>query len=350
MQKIAIRCITDKKKGYGNLTRCITLAESLTKFSIKPIFLIDNCDVAKFELKRRHLSYSVISQECKTDVNTITLTDLLSEQKIKFLILDMREKCEIISKKLSKSSIKIIIIDDAFCKKVYGNIIFNGTIVDKFHKYIYINNKTKKYLGSTYFLANQNFKKFRKKITKKRKPFQILVSFGGSDPTNLTMFVLKQIWKLPNIEILVVLGPFYNNSDKIQQFCKGKNNISILYSPSKIWNIFKNSDVAITKGGLTLYELAIMGIPTICIDGFRHEQDSVSAFEKKGVVMNLGMQNSKKSNSLKDQLTKLLEDYTIRKNMSNNGIKTVDGDGLLKTTLIIKKFIKDEKSEPHHKI
>jgi len=339
MSKIAIRCITDKRKGYGNLTRCITLAESLKKFSIKPIFLIDNCNVTKFELRRRNLSYSIISTKCQTSVATKTLIGYLHKQKIEFLILDMRDKCELISKKLSKSNIKIIIIDDAFCKNVYGNVIFNGTIVNKFHKYVYRSNNIKKYLGSQFFLANPNFKKSRNKIIKNNKKFNILISFGGSDPTNLTMFVLKQIWDLPGIRIRVVLGPFFNNNNEIKKFCRNRNNISILNSPLRIWNVFKNSDIAITKGGLTLYELAIMGVPTICIDGFKHEQDSTLAFAKKGVILNLGMQYSTKSFSLKDQLTKLLKEHMARKVMSSNGIKAVDGAGLARSTLLIKKFI-----------
>jgi UDP-2,4-diacetamido-2,4,6-trideoxy-beta-L-altropyranose hydrolase len=339
--KIAIRCNTDANKGYGNFTRCITLAKSLKKYSLSPIFLIDDNKIIKSELKKYKISYHLLKKynhiEESKEINI-----LLTKKNIKFLILDLREKSETLSRQLMKYNFKTILIDDAFCTNIYSDIVFNGTIVKSFQNYNYINNDTLKFLGPKYFLSESGFSKFSKKSNDivNKKIFTIVVSFGGSDPTNLTLTVLKQISLLSNIKIIVILGPFFKNKKKIYDFCKYKKNLHIKNSPSNIWNIFHKSDVAITKGGLTLYELSIMGIPTICIDAFDHEQISTLEFSKKNFSINLGMLYSKQNISIDDSLAKLLKNLSKRKKINSCGKKIVDGKGLMRTSKIIKNFTK----------
>ena len=59
-QKIAIRCITEIAKGYGNLYRSITLSESLKKIGFEIFFIITKNSNASSELKQRKLSFVTI--------------------------------------------------------------------------------------------------------------------------------------------------------------------------------------------------------------------------------------------------------------------------------------------------
>ena len=190
--KIAIRCNTDANKGYGNFTRCITLAKSLKKYSLSPIFLIDDNKIIKSELKKYKISYHLLKKynhiEESKEINI-----LLTKKNIKFLILDLREKSETLSRQLMKYNFKTILIDDAFCTNIYSDIVFNGTIVKSFQNYNYINNDTLKFLGPKYFLSESGFSKFSKKSNDivNKKIFTIVVSFGGSDPTNMKTHAKK---------------------------------------------------------------------------------------------------------------------------------------------------------------
>ena len=95
----------------------------------------------------------------------------------------------------------------------------------------------------------------------------------------------------------------------------------------------------ISKSGITLYELAIMGIPTLCISSFKHEEPSAQKFMSKNFLINLGMQKNVDKNQIEKQLVKLLYDVKKRKIMSAQGKKIVDGKGLIRVTKIINSFL-----------
>ena len=120
---------------------------------------------------------------------------------------------------------------------------------------------------------------------------------------------------------------------------KNKKNIVIKYSSENIWNEFRKADIVISKSGITLYELAIMGIPTLCISSFKHEEPTAKKFMTKKVLINLGMQKTVTKNQIEKQLVRLLNDVKKRKRMSSQGKKIVDGKGLIRVTKIIESFL-----------
>lgn len=71
--------------------------------------------------------------------------------------------------------------------------------------------------------------------------------------------------------LTVVLGPFYKKTKSLMKLVSTHKNCKIIYSPSEIWKIFKNSDLVITNAGSTLFELTMQGVPNISIVAFRHQ-------------------------------------------------------------------------------
>jgi UDP-2,4-diacetamido-2,4,6-trideoxy-beta-L-altropyranose hydrolase len=339
-KNIAIRCISEKSKGFGNFSRSLTLCKNLKKKGFEVDFIINSNDYLESRLKKEKFNYIIIPKKVNFKNEDSFLIKKYFENKYKIIILDMREYGEQLSKKLLKY-IPIVLIDDAFSKNVYSNIIINGSINKKFHNYIIKNNKNKKYLGPNFFMANNNFLKNKKKQIeiKKKNKYKIIISIGGSDPNQLTIYILKSIVMISNIKITIIVGPFFTDSNKIIDICKNYKNVEVKYSPIKIWNEFKKADVVISKSGITLYELAIMGIPTMCISSFKHEEPSAKEFMKKKFLINLGMQKNVNKNQIKFELLKLLKDTKKRKLMSAQGKKIVDGKGLERVTKIIDSFL-----------
>jgi len=62
-KKIAIRCITDKSKGFGNFTRSYTLAKSLRNLGYQIIFIINNNKTVIKKLQKRRFSYRIIPKK-----------------------------------------------------------------------------------------------------------------------------------------------------------------------------------------------------------------------------------------------------------------------------------------------
>jgi len=149
---IVIRCITDPLKGFGNFNRCFTLATELEKLGYNFFFVIDNKAVIKL-LKNKKWSYQIIPKFHSRLTESKFLIKLMKKKKFNTILIDMREYGEEISFHIYKSNLKVIMLDDAWTKNVYADIIINGTNVKKYHEYRIINKSSKLCVGPKYWIS-----------------------------------------------------------------------------------------------------------------------------------------------------------------------------------------------------
>jgi len=339
-KKIAIRCATIPEKGYGNFSRCLYVAESLRKNNIKISFIIDYNKSIVNILKKRKFDFIFKKNIEKSQHESKFILNYLNKNNINTIIIDMRERGETISKLLSNQNKKLIFFDDAWCKNVYADILFNGTNVRSYQNYKKINKNSKLFLDTKYWIIDEKFKKYRKKLSdvKQKKKYHIVVSMGGSDPNNLTIDIVKAIMHIKIIKITVLVGPLFSNLLELKKTIETEKKIKLVKSSDKIWKILSEADVAITNGGNTLFELAALSVPTLSIPAFRHEIKYSDAFMSENFSINLGFKqrNFKKINS---GLLNILEDLPLRKKMYLHSKKIVDGKGLSRVIRIILKSL-----------
>jgi len=216
-KKILVRCITEYSKGFGNLNRCITLAEGLKRKGYKIIFLIDRKALAINEIKKKNFEYKIFKKYSRSKDEACAITNLIISNNYCSIIIDMREYGESLTKNLMNKNFEVILLDDAWCKNAYADLIFNGTFIKKYLHYNKINKDVQLFLGSKYLIANNELLKHRKKIHEihDKKIYHVVISMGGSDQRDLSTFVLNSIYTIPNIDI-----PFSNKVRKSKKFQK----------------------------------------------------------------------------------------------------------------------------------
>ena len=157
---------------------------------------------------------------------------------------------------------------------------------------------------------------------------------GGSDITNLTSNIVKSLLSIENIKISIIVGPFFSHHQELKNIIKSNQNITLNVSPSKIWKLFSKADVAISNGGNTLFELACMGIPTLCIPSVKHEIKYSQVFHSQNFSLSLKLRE-KNPIIIRSSLLKILDDPKLQKQMCIAGKKIVDGKGLSRVTKIL---------------
>ena len=346
-QEIAVCCITDKSKGFGNFSRSVTIAEAMREKGYKIVFIINRNKSAIQELKSRKFTYMLIPMFESAGDYSHQISRILNFRKCGTVIIDMREYGEQISKNLMNKHLKVILLDDAWCKKAYADIIFNGTMIKQNHQYKKINKASKIFVGPKYWIINREFGKHKKTLRDiyDKQKYSVVVSVGGSDPHELSLIVAKALQKIDNIKITIIIGPFFENSVKLNQFVKNKNNFSLIFSPKKIWNDFLKSDVVISGAGNTLFELSAQRIPTICIATAEHQKPYAKTFESKGFAKNLGFWKNVKKDLVRRTVIQILNDKLKRRKMSLAGSKILDGKQLLRVTEILEKNINKHSSQ-----
>lgn len=236
---------------------------------------------------------------------------------------------------LKKYENKLVIIDSLYKDSILNYYNFSNPIM--IYPYImkkkslfslkYFNNKKKYLIGSKYFIADAKNKniKISKKIIKK-----ILVSCGGSDKENCTLKIIKFFSKYGDIfDLNCVIGPFFKKKNilTIKNFIKSyklKKKVRLLFNIGHLSNIFDKFGIIICTSGLTKYEAAAHGIPSIVITPNEHQKNYHLDFSKKKICLSVKSSDIyKKENAI----LRFLNNFILLKNMIKRAKYLIDFKG-----------------------
>ena len=327
---IGIRVEMGNNIGYGHFFRCLALAEEFIKKRRKVIFITNSKDIKKH--LKKNIPFFMLKGKIESD--RIKECKKLS-QKIKFWIFDLPKENKRYSFHFKKYDSAIIY--DLGNIDVYSKLLINGGIVKKFQKYNH-NNKTKFLIGPKYMILRKNFYKNRlENMVCKKKIKKILLTFGGNDDKDLSSKILSKI-NTKKYQVSVLLGPTYKFRKKIQTIANSNKNIKIISNSKNTSILFRKFDLVLATPGITIYELACLGIPTILISINEVQQTVAKYFHKIKIGINYGFWED---DILKlEKIIESLQEEKIRNNMKKTGQKTVDGKGIFRVSNTIDDFLK----------
>lgn len=158
----------------------------------------------------------------------------------------------------------------------------------------------------------------------------IIVTLGGSDTYSVTDRIIKHL-KEVNIPATIILGPESNTSFFGKEIYS--NNLVIKKSVKSLYYELSCHDLAITGGGLTAFEAAALGVPTITIANELWEKDYALHLQNCGCSLFCG-DHSQLNESL------ICKKHDIKK-MSYAALESIDINGLPKIAYHLLKFDRD---------
>jgi spore coat polysaccharide biosynthesis predicted glycosyltransferase SpsG len=175
----------------------------------------------------------------------------------------------------------------------------------------------------------------------------ILITQGGADTYG---FIPKIAGALSGIEkdcrIDIVIGPAFKHHQKLKEAIdKSKRNYNIIYNATNMGELMQRSDMAVTAGGNTLFELACVGVPSIVICGEEFEEETAEAMEKYGFTENLGFGGRVSPERIAERVKLLMADKNRRAEMSRRGQEIIDGRGAERIIKLIKEYIRGTESK-----
>lgn len=334
VKNIAFRFDGNNEIGMGHVIRCMNIIRELKTFNINSYIFTktysnikhindidDNCIFDMDWSLSVEQEIEEISTKCiENNIQTLVIDNLNSEKK--FII------------ELKKQNINIISFDDQGEGSLYADILINA-IVPTVHTYT----KTKVYKGNEYIVLNKKFIEKSKIYNVNKNYNNILLSFGGSDPKNISLRALRELSTIDNINITVVIGSAYNYKNIIKDYAKNLKNCNIIYNAKDMGELMSMNDICIISGGITLYETSVVGTPSIVICQVSHQVETARKFALNGIAINLGIVDELKDGDIKNSLIKVLNNKDLLTKMSEKGKKFVDGKGLFRVVNIIQEFI-----------
>ncbi len=337
--RIIFRLDATKEIGIGHMMRCMALAEELVIRGEKCYFFskITNNELLN-QLKKRKIIVEKINKINTYREELKNLIRFSKKKEIDWIITDNYEIDSECTQAIKNDGFKLLSIDDIAQAFYYSDIVVNQNINANNLK-IEGAEHTKFLLGTKYVMLRDELLKIEMKRYNDSVK-KILITLGGIDKDNLTLKIIKNINEInAEVKLIVVSGPYNTHYDDLKKFANNNSRkIDVISSPRSMLDIYLESDIAISAGGSSCYELAYFGIPNIIITVADNQLNIAKALDKKNVSIYLGKKEEFSSNRIKENVLKLINDNSLRKNMAENGRKIVDGKGKKRIVDVVEKY------------
>lgn len=319
--KIIIVTEGSSKIGFGHITRCMSLYQAFREKDLPVQFVVNGDSTIEHLLENtEHLIFNWLEEPAK-------LFKLLDNSDI--IIIDSYLADKSFYEKVSELITLAVYIDDNKRITYPKGTVINGSILAEKMDYPQVKEVTY-LLGSQYIPLRREFWNVPEKGTKTNLK-NIMVTFGGDDLRNLTPDILKiLIDECPHIHKKVVIGRGFEKISEIEDL--RDDTTELIYYPDAegmLQTMFE-SDLAISAGGQTLYELARTGVPTIAVGVAHNQINNVKNWQEVGFIEFAGFWDDENLQGHIKEKLKLFEDTNLRINKSNIGKKSVDGKGAVK--------------------
>ena len=302
-KRILFRIVGKAPLGTGHIYRSLTLAHTLIGNDF--LFVTDSeSNIGIEKLKASFFPYRVVRDDGEFEA-------VLREYRPDIVINDLLDTGKEFVQMERRYAGRIVNFEDEGEGASYADVVINALYERHEHKLSNV------YEGSDYYFIRDEFLDTpRKEFSEKCE--NILILFGGSDPSNLTMrlYEICQVLhkKMPHTEFHFITGIGYAHKDKVTDI--KELNIYVHHDVRRVSDYMRRADLAVTSQGRTIYELASMGVPAIVLAQNEREAEHVFAGIQNGFI-NLGLGKDTDAITIIKTMQWLAETPNVRKEMRN---------------------------------
>ena len=267
--------------GYGHLIRSRALANSIQGLCHKEdkvhYYVIGDKTLDNL-LTNSPFEYSIFESEDEIilakdnlKLNDIVIFDLLTVSD---------ELFDIVHKKAW-----VVSISPLFSHMSKVDAVFHRT---EYHDFAF-SEKTEVFKGLDYTLIQHGCKgidaaSYKKHLNEEK--MSIAISMGGGDAANKSLKIIRELNKLKDdytIWLMLGQGYKYSYDDLIEESKKSHHEIILAKTNTSMWKVLGLSSLLILPGGITTYEAAYAGLPTINIVENTKQRYLIQELIEKGV-------------------------------------------------------------------
>ena len=328
--------------------RCLEIAKAYRETVGSVQFLVADADSKSFIESMGFSCYQMDSKWNALEDEISKLKECREKCLVECLLIDSYYVTKEYVNAWKSLGVKVAYLDD-LCKESYNvDMLFNGAIwaTDQMYERLY-EDSTQKYMGCKYLPIRKEFALLPEKQIKQTAD-TVLVLSGGTDPYHFLLDFVENMTEdmVRGYEYYLVCGIFNDDYEKILEYCKDKPNIHVLKNVNNLYEYMLFSDVAVSAGGMTLYELCACGTCTITYLLADNQQGNIEGFVKEGLFETIGDIREKIDfERLFTKIDALMADYDLRNEISKKIRNLVDGKGAYRIADKLKCMILGEKND-----
>ena len=262
--------------GYGHVSRCLAIAKSFRKWGTEVTLIINGDKNIQNQLHDIPLLAIDWLHEYTTLREVLSVAD--------FLLIDSYLANKNIYDYLSALVPMSIFLDDYNRLDYPAGIIVNGTMGAEAIPYDF--KPLRLYLlGRDFVILHDAFKQLPRRSKIPKKIGSVLVTFGGTDPLNITPRVLRILTQFfPTWEKKVVLGAAFSDVSTVEDLADNRTILLRNLDAEGMRDVMMSCDIAISAAGQTINELAATGLPSVVFKVANNQTNNIAGWKTYGFI------------------------------------------------------------------
>lgn len=335
-RSLLIRADGSEHMGTGHVMRCLALAQAWQD-ARGPVYWLAHALTPALESRLKSegihlLPYLQDSPGSPGDAAAVA--DAARKWEASWTVIDSYDFLGAYQEQLRTLGIRHLAFDDNGHAGYYcANLVLNGN----FHAQETLYHKRH---ASTRLLLGCRYAPLRREILSARPqtegrshadPPRLLVTFGGSDPQNMTLRALETLTHLspPRPACTVVVGGSNPHLGTLMDYLKTyPDTIDLQVNAADMGRLMAASDLAFMAGGSSVLEALYLGLPMVIATIADNQIQLAEKLRDAGLAILAGHGTSVSTHSMTAALVKLLNDSKLRNAMANAARACVDGKGV----------------------
>jgi UDP-2,4-diacetamido-2,4,6-trideoxy-beta-L-altropyranose hydrolase len=328
---ILFRADASLEIGLGHVMRCITLAQALFErghqitFASKP-FITEGHPLHAFQ-DRWSLIWLSMEKEKGGQASAQSLINQLDGVKFDWCIIDHYGIDSAWEGTVRRFIRHVMVIDDWDRRRHDADIFLNqNASITEIHAVVPASCIL--LLGTKFALLRPEFSEPVQRVHPEFAS-HILVNFGGSDPTQETLKVLRALAdfsKRQKLQVNVVAGMANITWEAIVMFCTSYGWRAQRHTEDMA-QYMREADIAIGAVGGTTWERCALGLPTIGIAVADNQYLAAEYCAQAGILQYLGPSAQVTARDIEQTVAAFCTDREARARMSQKAACLVDGKG-----------------------
>ena len=331
---VLIRADASIQMGTGHVMRCLALAQAIKAQGDCAHFAIESCPPALLNRLENegftiHFLDSIETGSPSDIQETVNLFQTLECQ---WICVDGYQFGAEYQQKLRDLGCRSLVLDDYGHASFYSaDFVLNQNSSAHDGYYQSRHPETALLLGTRYTLLRQEFlmwHRWQRHIPK--IVGNLLITLGGSDPENMTTWILDALQgvDISGLTIVVIVGAANPHQNSLKAcVARSIHSVQLVSNVTDMSHYIAAADLAISAGGSTTWELALLGLPNLMVTLADNQVAIAQSLHDQGVSISLGASQKLGATRLVSVVQQIGMSIEKRQQMSDRGRALMDADG-----------------------
>jgi len=301
MVRAAFRVDASPRIGIGHAMRCLTLARLIARETDADIRFICNRDLPDGVLRQLAdagfgLGFAGDSDGFDWRTDAALVLDMCAEERPDWIVVDHYGIDRRWEEMIRPAAGRLLVIDDLADRQHDCDALLDQNLAEAMEQRYrgLVPDGCRLFLGPGFALLREEFIAARDLAVERTKLNQVLINFGGSDPTGEAFKALNALetqgWPAgpEGIQVHVVAGPANPRSAELAERCRSLPNVSFYPEVREMARLLAEMDLAVGAGGISLWERSFMGVPSAVIAVAGNQIPSSEEAARRGMIWYLG--------------------------------------------------------------